>query len=314
MKQDEKSKVILKTCAGLNKGDHLLIVYDPECDDESIRSVTSSAKNLGVIVEEEKIFGEVTREPPNKVASKMLEREVTLFCVNEKRTAIWGHSDAKANACKSGGRVLFLTQKINTTPSSQELLTIMRRSQRLGDLLEKTSTITIVSDHRFELTMKLKGRKALRLSSILTAPGSWGAVPDYSEAGIAPLEEESSGSFHADGMIVGLGRVDEPVDLDFKQGNLVRISGKKTADEFRKLIYSYPESARVLCEIGFGTNHLRKAVNGEFDDKKILGAVHIAMGDNHTFGGNNRADLHIDCMSIQPQVYFDGRKIEFSSL
>ncbi|HKW04463.1 MAG TPA: hypothetical protein VJN71_04105, partial [Nitrososphaerales archaeon] len=96
MTQDEKAEVILKTCAGLSKGDHLLIVYDPESDDESIRSVASSAKNLGIIFEEEKISGVITREPPDGIASKMTETEVTLFCVNEKRTAIWGHSAAKA--------------------------------------------------------------------------------------------------------------------------------------------------------------------------------------------------------------------------
>ena len=76
--------------------------------------------------------------------------------------------------------------------------------------------------------------------------------------------------------------------------------------EFDRMLGEEP-SARVLCELGFGTNHLRKEIRGEFDDKKALGSVHIALGDNHTFGGENRSNLHVDCLVVRPQIWIDGK-------
>jgi leucyl aminopeptidase (aminopeptidase T) len=310
----KQAEVLLATCAGLKRSERLFIVSDSSTDKNSVESIESAAKNLGVQVVTEILDGEPTREPPTHTAEQMLENAVSILCVNEKRTSAWGHSDAKDAAVKAGRRILFLTQNLAETPESGELLEIMNRSKKLGDVLERTSEVKIVTSGKFELRLRLQGRKALRLSSILSAPGSWGAVPDYSEAGIAPIEDETHGIFRTDGMIVSLGKVDSPVDLEFERGNLTRISGGIVAEEFRKIIFSYEASARVLAEIGFGTNHLRKVVRGEFDDKKMLGATHIALGDNHTFGGNNRADIHIDCMAIRPEVFFDGKRFDFSVL
>ena len=94
----------------------------------------------------------------------------------------------------------------------------------------------------------------------------------------------------------------------------MEISGGRVGAEFEKLLSQYDDSARVLCELGFGTNHLRRDVRGEFDDKKALGSVHIALGDNHTFGGENKSNLHIDCLMVEPQVHFDGKPFDLKSL
>ncbi len=241
----------------------------------------------------------------------MLRNDVTIFCVNEARTLLWGHADAKVAAIKNGGRVLFLTQPIESTPSPDDLYAIRARSLRLADTLESASKVSLLTGGG-RLDLKLADRPALRLSSILTEPGSWGAIPDYAEAGVAPLEDQSNGDLRVDGIIVGIGRVATPVDLHFESGRLVGIKGGRTGDEFDAMLGSEP-SARVLCELGFGTNHLRKEIMGEFDDKKALGSVHIALGDNHTFGGINRSKLHIDCLATKPEVFIDDRPFSLSS-
>ncbi|HXQ92319.1 MAG TPA: aminopeptidase, partial [Nitrososphaerales archaeon] len=182
-----------------------------------------------------------------------------------------------------------------------------------GDILEKAKEITLLTEGNSRLDMKLAGRKSLRLSSILSSPGNWGAVPDYAEAAVAPLETGSTGKLRVNGMIVSLGKVDYPVDLKFVSGKLVKIDGKRTASDFEKLLGNDP-TARILCELGFGTNHLRRDLRGEFDDKKALGSVHIALGDNHTFGGENRSALHIDCLVVKPTVLIDGAALDLMSV
>jgi leucyl aminopeptidase (aminopeptidase T) len=309
----EGAKTILSVCAGVRKNDRLLIAFDSSGEAEA-QVIDSMAREIGAIVKCEKILEDLTREPPETVAEAMLENDVTIFSVDEKSTSMWGHADAKSVACQRGHRVLFLTQRLEETPPPLDLYEISKQSARLGDILERVKEVRLVTGNGSELKLKLGGRKALRLSSILTRSGSWGAIPDYGEAGIAPLETESNGVFSADSMIVGFGKVDQPVELEFRNGNLTRIGGGRTASDFERYVGQYGDSARVLCEIGFGTNHLRHEVRGEFDDKKILGAVHIALGDNHTFGGANRADLHVDCMALSPAVYFDNQKFDFAEL
>ncbi|MDG6907890.1 MAG: hypothetical protein JRN20_19140 [Nitrososphaerota archaeon] len=303
---------ILTTCAGAKKEDRILIASDSH--DRRVRYLSSVGEELGALVSIEQIDGEITREPTKELAKKMLDNEIIIFCVNEKRTLLWGHADARVAAVRNGGRVLFLTQDLDDTPAPGELERISARSQRLGDILETVSDVSVVTGAASQLEVKLAKRKSLRLSSLLSKPGSWGAVPDYAEAAVPPMETGSNGSLQVDGTIVGIGKVDSPVELKFENGRLRGISGGRVAKEFERLLSEYDDSARILCELGFGTNHLRSEIRGEFDDKKALGSLHIGLGDNHTFGGENRSSLHIDCLVSHPEVRFDGRIFDLMSL
>ena len=310
--KEKGARTVLATCAGLRKGEHLLLIKDADVNPDA-EALARAAEKAGAKVTVLRSRGAVGREPSGEIAGQMLRSDLTMFSVNEERTLIWGHSDAKLNALKKGRRVLFLTQAVETAPSESELRKIRERTNRLADIIERSSEITLVTGKGFRLELALAGRKALRLSSLLSDPGSWGAVPDYAEAGVAPLETGSNGTFRVDGLIMTLGKVTTPVDLRFESGRLVEINGGRMARDFDTLLGKDP-SSRVLAELGFGTNHLRRDVRGEFDDKKGLGCVHIAMGDNHTFGGMNRAPLHVDCMATRPQVFIDGSKFDLESL
>jgi len=103
--------------------------------------------------------------------------------------------------------------------------------------------------------------------------------------------------------------VKSPIILAFERGLLVSADGGELAAKIRDLI-KRDDADRTLCELGLGANHLRRDVRGEFDDKKILGSAHVAVGDNHTIGGANRASMHMDFLATKPELYFDGRKID----
>lgn len=303
------AETLLSVCAGLKKGEKLLVASDRPVD-QSLEVLIQRARDFRSSVMFEKISGSVTREPPANVSDKMLESDVVLFCVNEDRTLLWGHSDAKVATLSKGGRVLFLTQSIELTPDAKSLEIIRSRSNRMGEFLEKSSKVTLLTGDSSRLELKLAGRRALRLSSIIQTRGSWGAVPDYAEAAVAPLENGSNGDFRVDGMIVGLGKATPPVDLHFENGRLTEISDSPLGRKFEEFLGKNDSSARVLCELGFGTNHLRREIRGEFDDKKALGSVHLAMGDNHTFGGVNRSSIHIDCLATRPGILIDDQPFD----
>ena len=45
----------------------------------------------------------------------------------------------------------------------------------------------------------------------------------------------------------------------------------------------------------------------EIQDEKVLGTIHIALGNNVSMGGNVNVPLHLDGVIKKPTVYLDGK-------
>ena len=61
-----------------------------------------------------------------------------------------------------------------------------------------------------------------------------------------------------------------------------------------------------MAELGVGTNEAARPTGVILEDEKILGSIHVAFGDNHTFGGTIRVSSHIDQVVLRPTVTVDG--------
>ena len=63
--------------------------------------------------------------------------------------------------------------------------------------------------------------------------GSFCILPDYAEAACAPIEDSVEGVAVVDGTMVGAakfeGLVEEPFEIHFEKGRIVKISGGKDA-------------------------------------------------------------------------------------
>jgi aminopeptidase len=101
--------------------------------------------------------------------------------------------------------------------------------------------------------------------------------------------------------------------LDIKDGKVVGMKGDSRLtsyleDTFRK----YP-LARNIAEFGIGTNEKAMPGSTPVEFEKILGTIHIAIGDSSTIGGKITVPLHIDFMFEKPTVeitFSDGKTAE----
>jgi leucyl aminopeptidase (aminopeptidase T) len=69
------------------------------------------------------------------------------------------------------------------------------------------------------------------------------------------------------------------------------------------------EWANVIGEFGIGTNNQASLRGNIAADEKALGTIHIAIGRNDIFGGQNMAAMHLDAVVNCPTVRVDGRLI-----
>ncbi len=66
----------------------------------------------------------------------------------------------------------------------------------------------------------------------------------------------------------------------------------------------------MIGELGIGVNPaVGEPCGYTLTDEKILGTVHLALGDNEMLGGTNTSSLHWDMMILQPSLDVDGRPV-----
>ncbi len=104
--------------------------------------------------------------------------------------------------------------------------------------------------------------------------------------------------------------VNEQSVLEIKDGNVYRMGGdSRFIGRLEEIFSKYP-LARNIAEFGIGTNDKAKVGTTLLELKKVLGTIHIAIGDNSTFGGKVSVPLHIDYVFENSTVDFtfsDGR-------
>ncbi len=127
---------------------------------------------------------------------------------------------------------------------------------------------------------------------------------------MAPQEGTSNGIFIIDKSIAGLGEVDKPVKITVKDGFATKIEGGTSATQFLKMLESVNDkNAFNIAELGIGTNDKAKIIGNVLEDEKVLGTIHIALGNNTAFGGSIKVPIHIDGVISKPTIFVDNKKI-----
>ena len=101
----------------------------------------------------------------------------------------------------------------------------------------------------------------------------------------------------------------EPLCLTFKEGKVTRIIGGECADRLRRLLAPHGTAGRRAAEFGIGTNDAARISGYALEDEKVLGTIHLALGNNLSFGGSNASALHLDGVVYKASVTMDGRSI-----
>ncbi len=128
------------------------------------------------------------------------------------------------------------------------------------------------------------------------------------EVYVAPLEESAEGVAMINRAFIR-GQPVEKLKLTFERGKVVHIeaSDAESVRLLEELLAASSGDKDRIAELGIGLNPGVNELTGDIMlDEKLNGSVHIAIGMNDRFGGQNHSNLHLDLVMLNPRVWLDG--------
>jgi len=181
---------------------------------------------------------------------------------------------------------------------------VAERSRAIADVLTEGEWAHIVSEDGTDIEFSIEGRKGIADTGLFHNPGEYGNLP-AGEAFVAPRENEAFGKLVV--LYAPDRRLERPLTFKFINGGVEDIEGFEDYRKFIEDIFKKMPSARYIAEFGVGTNPRASRPDNLLEAEKILGTVHIAIGDNHTFGGTNMVSFHTDYVVFKPTVLIGGK-------
>ena len=173
------------------------------------------------------------------------------------------------------------------------------RTARLVQAINKADWIKITTPNGTDMMICKEGRQAEGDDGILTAPGMFGNLP-AGEAYFAPLEKQSYGT-----MVIEWGptrKLDQPLHLTVENGVVTNMVGDDPHRLKLESKFAENNNCRNIAELGIGTNDKASRPDNVLEAEKIMGTIHIALGDNTGFGGKTSAPFHEDYVFYRPTV------------
>ena len=165
--------------------------------------------------------------------------------------------------------------------------------------VNRAERIEIKTPNGSHISFSTKGRKASADTGILTKPGSFGNLP-AGEAYLAPVEGTANGRLILEWAPTR--ELKSPVTLVVRNGYVRDVTGdEEYAAELRKKLSERKENSNI-AELGIGTNSMAKRPDNILESEKIMGTIHIALGDNSSFGGTVITPFHQDFIFFRPTV------------
>lgn len=308
MSLEESAKIAVEVAMGVNENETVLII----CDKKG-RNIGYTLLKAGRIAKEAILIEMSERdshgeEPPPLIANALQSANVALI----PTTMSMSHTKARKAASKKGVRIATLpgiTEDMMERALRVDYKEMEFLSKKYANLLSNSNKVEIQTEKGTNLSFSIEGREGHPDTGICHNPGDFSNLP-AGEAYIAPVERTSSGTLIIDGSLAGYGLLNSPLQIKIEDGFITELNGDG-ADFLKELYKKFGKNAWNVAELGIGTNPKAIITGKVLEDEKVRGTIHIAFGDNSTFGGKVEVDSHIDGVIKNPTLIFDNRVIIF---
>ncbi len=303
------AKTAIEQCMNLQSEESCVIVTDEkrqEIGDALYDVATEITDSVAAI--RYPVGNQHGEEPPAPVAAAMAEADVFLA----PTTKSLSHTTARIDATSGGARGATLpgiTADVFRSGMSADYENIRTECRTVLEQVEDADQIRVTSPQGTDITMEIGERQWFEDTGIVHEPGSFSNLP-AGEVFVSPVSGD--GTVVVDGTMMPHGELTDGQEVRFevKDGRVVEMADDDIRGQLETAAETAGEDAYNLAELGIGTNTGVSALVGSvLLDEKAGGTVHIAIGDDHTIGGDVEAPVHLDGILREPTVYADGEEI-----
>ena len=294
---------------GLNQKDNVLVVTDAAKHAVgNAFALACRAHGNETVVAMMPMTGEHGNEPPATIAAAMKAADVVFAPTTHAIT----HTRARLDAYAAGTRVVILRGvdedimiKGAMTVDFKEL---KKTTARVAKAMTEATQIKVTSPAGTNVTFSIEDRKAFTLDGYFQETMGFAALPG-GEAPTSPVEGTTNGTIVIDYSMDSLGRLSQPLKFEVRDGRVFSVSGSQEHVYAIERLFEKDTRVRNIAEFAIGTNPKARLIGNLAEDKKLLGTVHFAIGDNKSLGGTVEASVHLDGLLLNPTVIADNEKV-----
>lgn len=302
------AKVLLEVCGGCKREEKILIVTDLASLEIGVAffKAAKDYPNRNLVVIEE--TGSHGIDPNPQACEAMLNADIIYGCT---KFSLF-HAPVRRYASEKGARFVNMVDYEMRMLESGGLFSDF---YQLGDICMKIAELVDGKDHceiktakGTNFTCSIKGRKPSPQIGRSPGAGMVSSPPDVEMATCA-VEGTANGIVYIDGSIPfpGLGLIKDVIKLTIEKSRIIKIEGGAQAELLKKILADTGDpNAYIIGEIGLGLNPGCSLSGSMLEDEGCGGTIHLACGDNRSFGGQTACKLHLDMVFKYPTMIVDG--------
>jgi leucyl aminopeptidase (aminopeptidase T) len=305
----QSAEKLVRDVIGVTEHDEVLVITDAAKLNVG-KSFSLVCRGLGAqtVMALMPLAGEHGNEPPSTIAAAMKAADVVFAPTTHAIT----HTKARLAAHAAGAKVVIL-RGVDEDMMMKGAMTVdfhelRERTTRVAQSLSEADEIKVTSQTGTNVTFKITGRKAFSLDGYFHEDYGFAVLPP-GEAPTCPLEGTANGTIVFDYSMDSLGRLSTPLKLEVKEGTVVSVSGGTEYVNAIEQLFEKDQNARNIAEFAIGTNPNARLIGNLAEDKKRIGTVHFAIGDNKSLGGAVEASIHLDGLMLKPTVTADNKNL-----
>ncbi len=184
-------------------------------------------------------------------------------------------------------------------PMGADYAELKKFTRRVAAAIRQADRVEVSTPNGTRLLFRKGKRSVHEDNGDYRKPGAAGNLP-AGEVYLAPVEGTANGRLVLEWAPTR--KLKTPVTLSVKDGAVTGIEGSEPFAAYLRDKIASCASCANIAELGIGTNPLATRPDNILESEKILGTIHIAIGDNHTFGGKVHAPFHQDFVFFSPTV------------
>jgi leucyl aminopeptidase (aminopeptidase T) len=242
-------------------------------------------------------------EPPEPVAEIMKHVDVIIAPTEYSLT----HTNARKAANRADARIATMPgiteEMLSSGGMTADFREVEKTIRKIYKIIKNSKKAEIKTELGTDLVMDLEDREWIADDTgICHKKGTFTNLP-AGEIFIAPEEGTANGPVFVDGAFGK--KVEKPVKIIVKDGFAKEIEN----DEIKKMLDKRGKYGRNVAELGIGMNPNARIIGNVLEDEKVLGTVHVAFGDNSTFGGKVSCGIHLDGIIKNPTLKINDKTI-----